>query len=548
MLKKLVLLLIVARTLSGVSQTSNSFDGHTWWDHVKVLADDNMEGRDTGSPGLRKAEAYVVDELKKFGVQPAGKDGYYQPVQFVSRQIIESESAAALIRDGKVEPLTLGDDIIFNTRVDLAPEVEAPLVFVGYGLTVPEKNYDDLAGLDVKGKVVVILSGSPAEIPGPLASHYQTAAERWKALQKAGVLGVISIPNPASMDVPWSRIALNRAHPSMDLADPVFNETVGEKLSMLMNPAKADRLFPGTGHTFDELAALGKDRKPLPHFALPVSIRTRAKLERKNVDSANIIARLPGSDPVLKNEYVVLSAHIDHIGIGEPIQGDRIYNGAMDNASGSAVLLDVAAHLKNSPEKRKRSLLFVFVTGEEKGLLGSKYFTQYPTVDPKSMVADINIDMFLPIMPLKTLIVFGLAESDLGDLATQVAQARGVQVEADPEPQRNIFIRSDQYNFIRHGIPALAMGVAPDPNSPEQKKIFKDWLTTRYHAPSDDLAQPIDFSAAAQYEEIIRGLMLKIANDPQRPEWKPDSFFRRYAPAGSSQRKDFEPSRDGKGL
>jgi Zn-dependent M28 family amino/carboxypeptidase len=539
MVKKVVLLSIVL-ALPAIAQTSNSFDGHTWWDHVKVLADDNMEGRDTGSPGLRKAEAYVVGQLKKSGVQPAGKDGYYQPVKFISRTIVESESSAALIRNGKVEPLTLGDDAFFNTRIDLAPEVEAPLVFVGYGLTVPEKNYDDLGGLDLKGKVVVILSGSPAEIPGPLASHYQTAAERWKSLQKAGAIGVLYIQNPASMDVPWSRIALNRTHPSMDLADPVFNETAGEKLSMFVNPAKADVLFSGTGHTFDELAALGKDRKPLPHFPLPVSIRAKVKLEKKNVDSANIIAKLPGSDPALKSEYVVLSAHIDHVGIGEPINGDRIYNGAMDNASGSAVLLDVAANLKKSPEKLKRSLLFVFVTGEEKGLLGSKYFTQYPTVDAKSMVADINIDMFMPIIPLKTLIVFGLAESDLGDLATQVAQARGVQVEADPEPQRNLFIRSDQYNFIRHGIPALAMGVAPEPNSPEQKNIFKDWLTTRYHAPSDDLAQPIDFSAAAQYEEIIRGLMLKVANDPQRPKWKSDSFFRRYARPTSNKRRGMQ--------
>jgi Zn-dependent M28 family amino/carboxypeptidase len=536
MIKQVALLLLAAVPVFSQS-TPSAFDGKSWWDHVKVLADDNMEGRDTGSPGLRKAETYVVEQLKKSGVQPAGKDGYYQPVKFESRQIIEKESSAALIRDGKVEPLTLGDDLIFNTRIDLAPKVEAPLVFAGYGLTIPEKNYDDLAGLDVKGKIVVILSGSPSEIPGALASHYQTPAERWKGLKKAGVLGVIYIMNPASMDVPWSRIALNRTHPSMELADPVFDETAGEQLSMMVNPAKADLLFAGTGHTFAELAALGKDRKPLPHFPLPVSIRASAKLEKKTIDSANIVAKLPGSDPVLKNEYVVLSAHIDHIGIGEPINGDRIYNGAMDNASGSAVLLDVAANLKNSPQSLKRSLLFVFVTGEEKGLLGSKYFAQYPTVDPKSMVADINIDMFLPIIPLKTLVVFGLAESDLGDLATQVAQSRGVEVEADPEPQRNIFIRSDQYNFIRHGIPALAMGIAPDPNSPEQKKIFKDWLTNRYHAPSDDLAQPIDFSAAAQYEEIIRGLMIKVANDPQRPEWKSDSFFRRFANAESIDKK-----------
>jgi Zn-dependent M28 family amino/carboxypeptidase len=532
MLKKtgaFVFLMVTAVPLVCQSAPKSAFDGKTWWDHVKVLADDNMEGRDTGSAGLRKAEAYVVDQLKRSGVQPAGTDGYYQPVKFSSRQIIEADSSAALVRDGKVEPLTLGDDVIISSRVDVAPEAEAPLVFVGYGLTVPENNYDDFSGLDMKGKVAVILSGSPAEIPGPLASNYQTAGERWKALRNAGAIGMISIPNPASMDVPWSRIALNRNHVSMELADPVFHDTAGQQVSMLFNPAKAEQLFAGTGHSFDELAALGKDRKPLPHFALPVSIRVKAKLEKKEIESANIVAKLPGSDPALKNEYVVLSAHIDHIGIGEPINGDRIYNGAMDNASGSAVLLDVAASLKKSPEKLKRSLLFVFVTGEEKGLLGSKYFTQYPTVDAKSMVADINIDMFLPIIPLKTLVVFGLAESDLGDLVTQVAQTHGVQVEADPEPQRNLFIRSDQYNFIRHGVPALAMGVAPDPNSAEQKKIFKDWLTNRYHAPSDDLQQPIDLSAAAQYEEIIRGLMVDVANDEHRPEWKTNSFFRRYA-------------------
>lgn len=539
MLKKTLLFLtFVLATTTAVSQSpTNTFDGKTWWNHVRVLADDNMEGRDTGSAGLRKAEVYIVDQLTQCGLQPAGQDGYYQPVKFRSHQIVEKDSSAALIRGSKVQPLTLGDDIIFNTRIDLAPQVEAPLVFVGYGLTVPEKNYDDFAGLDLKGKVAVILNGSPAEIPGPLASHYQTAGERWRALRNAGAVGVISIPNPASMDVPWSRLALNRAHPSMELADPVFDDTAGEKLSMAVNPAKADMLFAGTGHTFAELAALGKDRKPLPHFPLPVSINTKTKLEKKAVESANIVAALPGSDPLLRKEYVVLSAHIDHIGIGEAINGDRIYNGAMDNASGSAVLLDVAASLKKFPEGLKRSLLFVFVTGEEKGLLGSKYFTEYPTVDPKSMVADINIDMFLPIIPLKTLVVFGLAESDLGNLATEVAQSRGVQVEADPEPQRNVFIRSDQYNFIRHGIPALAMGVAPDPASAEQKKIFKDWLTNRYHAPSDDLAQPVDFSAAAQYEEIVRALMVMVANDARRPAWKSDSFFRRYADADTHEKK-----------
>jgi Zn-dependent M28 family amino/carboxypeptidase len=240
----------------------------------------------------------------------------------------------------------------------------------------------------------------------------------------------------------------------------------------------------------------------------------------------------PGTDASLKNEYVVLSAHLDHVGVGEPINGDRIYNGAMDNASGSAVLLDLADSLKKSPEKLRRSLLLVFVTGEEKGLLGSRYFTAHSTVKPGSMVANINIDMFLPIVPLKVLTVYGLAESEVGDRAQEAAQSLGVRVQPDPEPQRNAFIRSDQYNFIRHGIPALAMGVGFDRGSPEQQ-IFKDWLTQRYHAPSDDLDQPVDLAAAAKYEEIVHALTVRLANQDQRPQWRADSFFRRYAQMGA---------------
>ena len=529
----LLALLVLLLTISAQPAGETHFDGKTWWDYVKVLAADDMEGRETGSAGLRKAEDYVVSQLQRAGLQPAGTDGFYQPVKFQSRLIIEKDSSLALIRDGKVEPLTLGEDAFFSSRADLSPEIQAALVFVGYGLTVPEQNYDDLAGLDLNGKVAVSISGSPSEIPGPLAAHYASAAERWKALRKSGAVGVIGIPNPASMDIPWSRMSANRTHVSMTLADPKFDDTAGEKLAVIFNPAKADQLFAGSGHTFSEIAALAKERKPLPRFPLAVSIKATARLDKQEIESANVIAKLPGSDPELQNEYVVLSAHIDHIGIGEPIKGDRIYNGAMDNASGSAVLLDVASSLKKSGERFKRSLLFVFVTGEEKGLLGSRYFTAYPTVDPKSMVADINIDMFLPIVPLKVLTIWGLEESDLGDEARQVAEAHGIVVQSDPEPQRNIFIRSDQYNFIRHGIPALAMGIAPDPNSPAQKQLFRDWLTERYHAPSDDLDQPIDLSAAAQYEEVIRALLISIADNSHRPQWKANSFFRTYAESPS---------------
>lgn len=523
----LFIAVVLLGAVSAPAQTAH-FDGQTWWNHIKVLADDKLEGRDTGSRGEREAQKYAIEQLKAAGAEPAGVNGFYQPVKFVSHQIVEKDCNLTLIHDGKREPLTLGEDAIIGTRIPPAPEVEAPLVFVGYGLKVPEKNYDDFAGLDLRGKIIVIFSGSPSEIPGALASHYQTAAERWKVLRAAGAIGIVSLMNPTSMDIPWSRIALNRAHPTMDLDYPEFKETEGAKLAVTVNPAHAEKFFAGSGHTFEEIAALGKDRKALPHFPLAVSLAAKTRVEVTKVESANLVARLPGSDPTLKDEYVVLSAHLDHIGIGEPINGDRIYNGAMDDGSGSALILDMVVSFKKNPDKLRRSLLLVLVTGEEKGLLGSKYFAAHPTVAPKSIAADVNVDMFLPIVPLKLLTVLGLDDSDLGDRARAIAEAQGVKVQPDPEPLRNLFVRSDQYNFIRHGVPSVIMSVAPEPGSAEVK-IFKDWLTQRYHAPSDDVNQPVDLAAAAKYEEIVRALLIDIANATHRPEWKPDSFFRRYA-------------------
>src|SRR5579862_3024752 len=223
--------------LSAFAQGGLHFDGQTWWNHIKVLAADKLEGRDTGSRGEHEAQAYAVEQLKKAGAEPAGTNGFYQPVKFVSRHIVEKDCSLALVHDGKHEPLTLGEDAIIGLRVMPAPEVDAPLVFAGYGLKVPEKNYDDFGGLDVRGKIIVIFAGSPAEIPGSLASHYQTALERWKVLRAAGAIGIVSLMNPASMDIPWSRIALNRAHPTMDLDYPEFNETQGAKLTVTVNPA-----------------------------------------------------------------------------------------------------------------------------------------------------------------------------------------------------------------------------------------------------------------------------------------------------------------------
>jgi Zn-dependent M28 family amino/carboxypeptidase len=363
-------------------------------------------------------------------------------------------------------------------------------------------------------------------MPGPIKAHYQSGEERRKALVTAGVIGVISIPNPKSAEVPWSRIAASRFQPRMELRDPGHDVPPPYQVTMTFNPARAELLFAGSGHTFEEiLAALNADKAP-PHFPLAVKIRSHVGMTRSEVQSENVVGLLPGRDPQLKKEYVVVSAHLDHLGVGEPVNGDRIYNGAMDDASGDASLIEIARALKDPAAQPKRSILFLSVTGEEKGELGSQYFAAHPTV-PGAIIADINMDMYLPLFPLKYLEVQGLGESSLGDDVRTVAEAAGVQVQADKEPEHNRFIRSDQYSFIKKGVPALAFKFGYVPGTPEEK-IFKTWYSERYHGPADDVNQPVDLAAAAEFNAILEKLVLRVANAEQRPAWKPDSFFRRF--------------------
>src|SRR5947209_17142445 len=386
-------------------------DGARWWRYVEALANDQMQGRNTGSPEHLKAAQYVAAEFEKYGLKPAGVQGYIQPVRFKSRKLVESGSSLELIRNGKAEPLALGEDAIISVRTDPADAVEAPLVFAGYGLTVPERKFDDFAGLDVRGKIIVTIAGGPSDIPGPLKSHYQFVTERARFLKQAGVAGLVTIQNPRTADLPWSRVALSRFQESMSLADPALGDSSGLKIGVTINPDHADKWFAGSGHDLKELMALVDAGKPLPRFPLVPALRARVKTERRELESQNVVAIRTGSDPALRSEYVVLSAHLDHVGVGEPINGDRIYNGAMDDASGVASLLDIAASLQEANTQTKRSLLFIAVTGEEKGLLGSRYFAAHPTVDGKQLAADLNMDMFLPLYPLHLLTVYGLNES-----------------------------------------------------------------------------------------------------------------------------------------
>ncbi len=505
-------------------------EGKRWWKHIEFLADDKLEGRNTGSAGHKAAANYVAQEFERAGLKAAGVKGYIQPVPFAVRQIDEPNSRVEIIpTGGAAERVKFGEEVLLSTRgaSGVAGEpIEAEVVFVGYGLTVPDANYDDLKGLDLKGKIVVMLAGGPKSIQGNLRAHF--SSERGKFLKAAGVIGTVNIANPKSMDIPWARQAASRLQPSMSLADPKFDEGGGMKCAMSFNPEKAERLFVGTGHTFKEILAAADADRELPKFSLKLKLRVKTAATVSAVESQNVVAMLEGSDRKLRNEYVVLSAHIDHLGKAQAVEGDRIFNGAMDNASGIAWMLETARRLKESGMKPKRSLIFVAVTGEEKGLQGSKFFAQNPSVKGATMVADINMDMVLPLFPLRYLEVQGLGESSLGADIRTVCADHKIEVQFDKEPDRNRFIRSDQYSFVKKGVPSLAFKFGWVPGTPEEK-IYKDWYRDRYHGLSDDLKQPVDLAGAGQFTQILFDLLSRVANAEQRPQWNGDSFFKRFA-------------------
>lgn len=523
---------VAALLASGLFAADYAADGKLWWAHVQFLADDKLEGRNTGSPGFLKAVQYVESQFEKLGLKPAGTSGYLQPIQFESRSI--SESSLELVRDGKAEPLSAGEASL-SSRADVQPLVEAPMVFVGYGMSIPEAHYDDLAGLDLHGKIAVYVNAAgPVEASGNVKSHFSSTAERWATLKRAGAIGSATIPAPRPEGQGGGRGGAVGGRgafappPTVVLADRALQDSEGQQVALTITRGGADTFFAGSGHTYAEIEELIKANKPLPRFPLAGTLRAKATLTREPLQAPNVVAMLPGSDPKLKDEYVIMSAHLDHVGVGRPVNGDGVYNGAMDDASGIASVLEIARYMTQSGAKPKRSVIFLAVTAEEKGELGSRYFAAHPTVPRRNIVADINLDMFLPLYPLKVIEVQGLTESTLGDQVRAAAKGLGVDVQTDREPEQNRFIRSDQYSFIREGIPSLAFKFGYEFGSPEEK-IRRDWVRDRYHKPSDDLTQPVDSAAAAHFDRIIADLLERVADSPARPRWNDDSFFKRFA-------------------
>ena len=550
---------LLTAAVAAVAQSPDlASEGKSWWAHVQFLADDKLEGRNVGTPGLDKAVEYVESQFQAIGLKPAGTTGFRQPVKLDSRLLVPDQSSIALVREGKEVPLVIGQDASLSARAELDGSMEAPMVFIGYGLSIPEAGWDDLAGLDLRGKIAVYVNAfPPVKVSDNVRSHVNTADERWLALKRAGAIGVATMAAPRPDTAGAATPATGRGGaagagaagtgaagtgaagtgggraggtpaPVITLLDRELVDAAGQKVAISLTARGAAAILEGGGHTLDEIATLIADNKPLPRFPLPGTVKAHAALKRETIESANVAGMFEGSDPALKSEYVIMTAHLDHVGIGRAVNGDAIYNGAMDDASGVAAVIETARLLKASGVKTKRSVMFVAVTAEEKGLLGSRYFAGRPTVPFKQIVANINLDMFLPLYPLKVIEVQGFAESSLGESVRAAAKTLGVEVQTDREPEQNRFIRSDQYSFIRKGVPSLAFKFGYEFGSPEET-IRRNWVRDVYHQPADDTKQPVNLEAAATFNRVIMTLLQRVANDTARPTWNADSFFRRFA-------------------
>jgi len=474
-----------------------------WWAHVTAMANDSLQGRDTGSEGYRRAAAYVVAQFEHNGLRPAGERGFYQAVPLHALRFRADRSTVELAGAHGSRRLAWLRQITIAARPGIPETLDAPLVFEGSG-EAPE-------GMDPGGKILVqlgIARGAAGGRAGRGAGSLPGAA--------AAILSIDSLGGPEPPRWPVQYVV------QMTIAGTAMPSRVPGPPALRFNPEFADLLLDGSGHTYKELLNLREQHKPLPWFAIPARLTAHLNWESSDLVSDNILAVLPGSDPVLSAEYVVVSAHLDGYGIGEAWGSDNIYNGAFDDAAYVATLIDMAERLHESGRKLKRSLLFGVFTGEEKGLLGSKYFTAHPTVARQQMVADINLDQLRPIFPLHTLTMLAVDESTLGDTAKNVASSMGIKIQADPEPGRNLLRRSDHYSFLQIGVPATGFIFGYVPGTADEA-AYREWYAKRYHTPLDDLNQPWVPEAAARFNDFFNRLVEAVADAVDRPHSKAGS-------------------------
>ncbi len=479
-----------------------------WWTQTVALAGDSMEGRDTGTAAYERAAQYVAHQFQSSGLKPAGENGtYFQRVPMHQVDLDTTHSSIEILRTGTTIPLHFLEQVTLSPREDLPPVTTGEMVFVGYGIPAP--------GTDLKGKIAVFFTNTPKDLSPQDQSTY--AARRSRALAESGAVATLSIDNPQAIEPFHWPAAYARTVTLQTTARPA---TPNAPLSLRISSEAAANLFASSGHSITDIRRDGAAGAPLPTFPLRDTLRIRLATTSKDIASPNVLAILPGSDPKLSPEFVALSAHLDGFGHGTPVLGDNLYNGALDDASYVALLIEVAKSLHTHPPAR--SLLFCIFTGEEKGLLGSAWFTQHLTVPKRDIVADLNLDQLRPIFPLNILTMEGITDSTLADTVRTVAEPFHIQIRPDYEPERNLYRRADNYNFVKIGVPIAAFVFGYDKGSPEEV-IYRDWYARRYHKPQDDIHTPIDWVAAGKFNRFYTALALAIANSPTRPQWLPSS-------------------------
>jgi hypothetical protein len=501
--------------------------------HLFFLADDLLEGRETGSRGYDIAASYVASQFAQYGVLPKGAAGsYYQPVPLRSTRIVPGSASVELVSPGGVERLSDTSDFATSgSTVEDASRVEAPLVFAGYGISAPRFKHDDYARIDVKGKIVVVLQGKPASFPTEEGAHFGSTAEKSKLAAQHGAVGLVVLWTPVTEKAySFDRLIRDNLFPAMawlDAAGKPAGTYPGMQGAINMSMAAGARLFSRSEVKLEAIYALAAANAPLPALDLKLSLRAVKNSMRADLKSNNVVGMIEGSDPRLKHEYVVLSAHLDHIGQVREKTGDNIYNGAMDNASGIAMLLETARLFRQSGVKPRRSILFLALTAEEKGLLGSRYFAANPTVPLAAMVGNVNLDMPLLTFDFKDVIAFGAEHSSLKHNVERAVAKVGMSLMADPWPALGVFTRSDHYAFVREGVPAIFLvpGLHSFKAGEDGAKIWADFQGRHYHQPSDDLSLPFNFDAAARFAQINYAIALDIANATARPTWNQGDFF-----------------------
>jgi len=512
---------------------------------VRLLADDAMQGRETGTAGYERAADALIGRFRDAGLQPAGDGGTYsQRVPLLRATRLAEGARFEVVRRDRTITLRFGDHFLPEPDFD-APDsaLRAAAVFVGQGVSAPEFKHDDYAGLDVRGKVAVLLGGAPARFDADQRAFFASAGQKLQAAVEHGASGVVIVDTAQDeARAPWAARSADWDRPSLRLraADGHGIDTFPQlQVVARVSAAAADLLFDGSGHTAAQLADAAQ-AGTLRGFALPVTLSLAARTHIEPIESRNVVGMLRGSDPVLAKQAVVFSAHLDHLGVRAPVDGDAIRNGALDNALGVAIVLETARGLRSA--KVKRSLLFVALTGEEQGLLGAQWFATHP---PAQLVADVNLDMPMLLAPTRDVVPIGAAHSTLHASLEQAASALGIGLSADPFPEEGVFVRSDQFAFVRAGVPALYLdgGVVPGASSAGKvadehtlpKLAQREFLRRCYHQPCDDIRQPIQYGDAARMAALNARLGRLLGDARQPPRWQPGDFFgtRFGAPAPS---------------